>query len=283
MKRFLHPITIGLLLTALLFPTVTVQAQWTVYDPVASVHAIQQLQQWVAAIQKYETMIQNGMEQVTNLRSIMQQGEKMLLQYKISEWGKLIRLGFQLKWQVANLLTAQGRIFMGIQRRALNGILNPEQDLAEFERYLEYSIGRTAENEIYKTDQAIRADKEIQVIKEHNAQLSTQTAEFEQAIQSNEDSIQELMNCDNCPERDVQIQALKIQNDNLRTKQQAALKEFREQEEKLNKRVEAIRAVHNKGKMFGKEIEGVNKAWEDLSRESEETLTLFSKSRQARQ
>ena len=161
MTKITKPILIGILLSALLFPTATVQAQFTVYDPVANINSLNQLQQWITAITKYETMITKQIEQVTNLRTIMQHGEKMLGQFKISEWGKLIRMGFKLKWQIESLISAQGRIFMGIQRRALNGILNPQQDLEEFERYLVYSIGRTAEAEKYKLDQAIRGDREL--------------------------------------------------------------------------------------------------------------------------
>ena len=128
------PILTGILIAMFLLP-LPAQAQWTVFDPTANVNAIKQLQQWMQAIQKYEAMIQHHIEQVTNLQGILKEAEKMgKWQKEISSWGKVIRLGFQLKWQVANLLTAQGRIFMGIQRRALNGILNPEQDLAEFER-----------------------------------------------------------------------------------------------------------------------------------------------------
>ncbi len=283
MTKITKPILIGILLSALLFPTATVQAQWTVYDPVANINALNQLQQWLTAIQQYETMIQKNIQQVTNLRSILQSSEKLLAQYKISEWGKLIRMGFRLKWQIENLLTSQGRIFMGIQRRALNGILNPEQDLAEFERYLEHSIGRTAENELYKTDQVIRGDKEIITMKEQNIALSSQTAEFEQAILSREENIKELMNCDDCPDRDVQIAQLETQKEALRLKQQAALKEFREQQEKVEKRTEAIKATHSQGRMFGKEIDDTNKAWENLADETKETLTTFSKFRQKKE
>ena len=283
MTKFTKPILIGILLSALLFPTVSVQAQIAVYDPVANINALQQLQQWITTIQQYETMITKNIEQVTNLRSILQSSEKLLAQYKISAWGKLIRMGFKLKWQIENLLTSQGRIFMGIQKRALNGILNPEQDLAEFERYLEFSIGRTAENELYKTDQVIRGDKEIVTLKEHNLALSSQTAEFEQAILSREENIKELMECDECPDRDVQIAQLETQKEALRLKQQAALKEFREQQEKVEKRIEAIKSSHSKGRMFGKEIDDTNKAWENLADETKETLTTFSKFRQKKE
>jgi hypothetical protein len=66
MTKITKPILIGILLSALLFPTVTVQAQWTVYDPVANINALNQLQQWITTIQQYETMIQKNIEQVTN-------------------------------------------------------------------------------------------------------------------------------------------------------------------------------------------------------------------------
>ena len=280
MTKITKPILIGILLSALLFPTATVQAQFTVYDPVANINSLNQLQQWITAITKYETMITKQIEQVTNLRTIMQHGEKMLGQFKISEWGKLIRMGFKLRWQIESLISAQGRIFMGIQRRALNGILNPQQDMEEFERYLVYSIGRTAEAEKYKLDQAIRADQEIKKAIESMAALSAQTAEFEQAITSNEEAIKELEDCTDCTDRDVQLSQLKIQNEALRTKQQAALKEFREFDEKTTKRTAAIVNSHSKGKFFGKEIDEATKGWENLSKETEETLTIFSKHRQ---
>ena len=44
MTKITKPILIGILLSALLFPTATVQAQFTVYDPVANINSLNQLQ-----------------------------------------------------------------------------------------------------------------------------------------------------------------------------------------------------------------------------------------------
>jgi hypothetical protein len=280
-KKILQPILIGILISAFLFPAPT-YAQWTVFDPTANVNAIKQLQQWIQAIQKYETMITQGVESITNLQGILKQAETSFKWTKdISDWGKLIRMGFKLKWQVENFISMQGRAFMSIQRRAMSGIFNPDQDLRDFENYLKYSVGRTAEDEVYKINEAIKNDPQIKMHEDQIRELSEQTAHYQEEIENNEKQIEELQNCNDCSDKDQKILQLKLLNDQLTTKQQAAMKEYREIKEKAAIRAEAIAKAHDKHRFFGKQIKDATDGWEQLTKETEDLMDTFSKERKA--
>jgi hypothetical protein len=133
-------IMLGVVLAAALLP-VRAQAQWTVFDPasykIQIKNQIDQLSRWMQTVNQYTAMYENAVGQLTNLKGILQTADELLAHDKrmrsfISYWGQAIRMSFQVKNQLANLVTGAARAVMNIEQRLRNGIFDPEADRRDF-------------------------------------------------------------------------------------------------------------------------------------------------------
>ncbi|MGH9840141.1 MAG: hypothetical protein ACREEM_15275 [Blastocatellia bacterium] len=79
----------------------------------------------------------------------------------MSNWGQVIRLTFRVKNQLANLITGNIRAIANMERRLRNGIFDPEADKRDFEEYLRYGIGRTAQDTESELERLKRMDKGV--------------------------------------------------------------------------------------------------------------------------
>src|SRR5215813_5625402 len=180
--RFTEQILIGVLLAAMLTPT-TAQAQWTVFDPQnfgAQLKAqAQALSRWIDTINQYTRMYENAVGQLTHLQGILRTADELMARDKrmrtfISYWGQVIRLTFRVKNQLVNLVTGNLRAIANMERRLRNGIFDPEADRRDFEEYLRYGIGRTAQDTESELERLKLMDNQFERL-EHDHQIATET------------------------------------------------------------------------------------------------------------
>jgi hypothetical protein len=178
---FSKQLAIGVLLAALLTP---VQAQWTVFDPQnfgAQLKAqAAALSRWIDTVNQYTRIYENAVGQLTNLKGILRTADEMLAQDKkmrslMSNWGQVIRLTFRIKNQLTNLITGNIRAIANMARRLQNGIFDPEADKRDFEEYLKYGIGRTAQDTESELERLKRMDNQFERI-EHDHQIAAEKA-----------------------------------------------------------------------------------------------------------
>ncbi len=267
------PILIGVLIAALLAP-VQVQAQWTVFDPanysLQLKKQLEELNRWLATINQYTRIYENAIGQLTNLKGILRTADEMLAQDKrlrslMSNWGQVIRLTFRIKNQLVNLVTGNIRAIANMERRLRNGIFDPEADKRDFEEYLRYGIGRTAQDTESELERLKRMDNQFERL-EHDHQIAADNAAQLQAyLEGKKEEVERLKNCDDCTEKDRDMERLSFEVAKLEEKLTQAQAEAARLNDLKAKRAEAIYQVEMQRIHFGRTIRSMNGAWEGIT------------------
>lgn len=171
-------ITLGLLVGLLLLPAPVARAQWTVYDPAQFAlqleKKIEEAARWIETIshyaeeiEKYQNMIENQIKQITSLAGILKTVDEQLARHKkligtVARVGRTVRSIFQLKDQLARMVTCRIRAVQRIWQRLENGIFDPEQNRRDFEEYLRYTIGRSSQQAISHIELLANQDAQFQ-------------------------------------------------------------------------------------------------------------------------
>lgn len=106
-------------------------------------------QRWIETVNFYTTQIIGDIKRFTSLKGILSTVERQLglsddTLKALKDIGEIIRGAFTLKNSFLSLIRTRLSMIESLERRARQGIFNPQADLDDLEEYLRYSIGREA-------------------------------------------------------------------------------------------------------------------------------------------
>jgi hypothetical protein len=271
-------IALGVLLAAILLP-VPVRAQWTVFDPanygIQIKRQVEELSRWLDTINQYTRIYENAVGQLTNLQGILRTADELMAQDKrmrtfISYWGQVIRLTFRVKNQLTNLITGNLRAVANMEKRLREGIFDPDADRRDFEEYLRYGIGRTAQDTESELERLKRMDNQFERL-EHDHQIAADNAAQLQAyLEAKREEVERLKNCDDCTEKDRDLERLSFEVAKLEEKATKAQAEAARLLDLKAKRAEAIYQVETQRIHFGRTIRSMNRAWKGITTATQE-------------
>src|SRR5262252_5535398 len=157
-KSLLHHIALGLLIGVFIIPSPVANAQWTVFDP--SQYAFQVAKKVEEAnrwIQHYTNLAQ----QLTTLGGVLKAADDLVAKQKnaittVSNIGRTVRASYHLKDQIEANVTTRLETIKRIDERLKNGIFDPEQDMRDFDEYLQQSVGRSSQDTIATRERLAR-------------------------------------------------------------------------------------------------------------------------------
>ena len=278
MKQLLREITLGVLLAGFLLPA-PVQAQWTVFDPTSFTlqirKEVQEINRWIETIQQYTRMYTNAVGQLTNLQGILKTADELFAQDKrlrtlISNWGQVIRMSFQIRNQLINLITGNLKAIHNIAERLRNGIFDPAANRADFEEYLRNGIGRTAQNTESELERLKRMDNQFERLEYDHQIAADKAAQLQVFLNAKREEIERLKACLECTEKDRDIERLSFDlaklEEQFTTAQAASTRLF----DLKAKRAEEIYRVEMQRLHFGQSIRSMNKAWNGITTATQE-------------
>lgn len=276
--KIIHPIIIGVLIAVLLMP-VPAQAQWTVFDPTAYAlqvrKRVEELNRWLETVNQYTRMYENAVGQLTNLKGILKTADEFLAQDKhmrmfISNWGQVIRLSFRIKNQLVNLITGNIRALHNMAERLRNGIFNPAQDRADFEEYLRNGIGRTTQDTESELERLKRMDNQFERLEYEQQIAADKATQMQVYLEGKKEELERLKACDDCTEKDRDLERLSFEVAKLEEKLTTAQAEVTRLNDLKAKRAEAIYQVEMQRIQFGRTIRSMNRAWQGISQATQE-------------
>jgi len=270
---YFKQVVLGVLLAAILLPA-PARAQWTVFDPanykIQIKSQIDELNRWMQTVNQYMVMYENAAGQLTNLKGILRTADELLAHDKrmrrfISYWGQAIRMSFRVKNQLVNLVTGAARAVMNIEQRLRNGIFDPEANKRDFAEYLRYGIGRTAQDAESEVERLKRMDNQLERILYDHQRESEQLAELNAYIAAKKEEVERLKNCDDCTDKDRDMEQLSFEIAKLEEKATKAESEVSRLFDLKAKRAEEIYKVEEERTRFGRTIITMNKAWRGIA------------------
>jgi hypothetical protein len=264
---------LGVVLAAVLMPA-TAQAQWTVFDPTAYAlqikKRIEEINRWIETVNQYTRMYENAVGQLTNLKGILQTVDEALANERrmrtlVSNWGQAVRLSFKLKNQLVNLVTGSARAIMNIEQRLRNGIFDPEADKRDFAEYLRYGIGKTAQDTEAEFERLKKMDNQLERIVYDQQREAEQLAQLNTYITDKKEELERLKNCDDCTDKDRDMEQLSFEIAKLEEKSAKAEAEVSRLFDLKAKRVEEIYKIEEERTHFGRNIRNMNKAWRGIT------------------
>ena len=271
--NYLKPIILGVILAALLLP-VPVQAQFTVFDPanygLQIKKQIEEINRWLETVQQYTQMYENAVGQLTNLKGILKTVDQALAQERqmrhfISNWGQAIRLTFRLKNQLVNLVTGSARAIMNIAERLKNGIFDAEANKRDFEEYLRYGIGRTAQDTEAEFERLKKMDNQLERIIYDHQREAEQLAQLSTFLAAKKEEVERLKNCEECTDKDRDLEHLSFEIAKLEEKAARAEADVSRLFDAKAKRVEEIYKVEEERTHFGRNVRNMNQAWRGIT------------------
>ncbi len=159
----------------------------------------------------YQRMYENAVGQLTNLKGILRTADELLSQDKrlrslMSNWGQVIRLSFRIKNHLTNLITGNLRAIANMAQRLRNGIFDPEADGRDFEEYLRYGIGRTAEDTESALERLKKMDNQFERLGYDHQIAADKAAQLQVYLEGKKEEWKRLKNCDDCTEKDRDIE-----------------------------------------------------------------------------
>jgi chromosome segregation ATPase len=273
-----RPVIIGVLIAVLLMPF-PAQSQWTVFDPtnygLQIKKNVEELNRWLETINQYSRMYENAVGQLTNLKGILRTADELLSQDKrlrslMSNWGQVIRLSFRIKNQLTNLITGNIRAIANMAQRLRNGIFDPEADRRDFEEYLRYGIGRTAQDTESELERLKRMDNQFERLEYDHQIAADKAAQLQVYLEGKKEELERLKNCDDCTEKDRDLERLSFEIAKLEEKMTQAQAEVSRLNDLKAKRAEAIYQVEMQRIHFGRTIRSMNRAWKGMTAATQE-------------
>lgn len=284
-RSLLRETLCGLLLGLMILSAQPAQAQWATFDASAYTQRIKselkRLHEWTEKIRQYQTMYINGINQLTTLKGMLQLADKTLAKNKelallTNDISEIIRGSYQLQNQVKNMTRYQVAALQQIDDRLNNGIFDPDKDLADFEEYLIYSMGRNSRQTVRLMVETANADVLIQGWMAEKQGLEKQLAEANEklkALKKRLDIAQGNKNID--PESTQPLNEAILQTKLLI----ATLKEqISELNEKITTRASAYGIRLSDMENFGYQIESTKMAWAELQKTKDEIAKTFDAS-----
>ena len=272
------PILIGALIAALLYPA-PAQAQWTVFDPTNYAlqlkNKVEELNRWLETVNQYTRIYENAVGQLTNLKGILRTADEFLAQDKrlrsfVNNWGQIIRLSFLIKNQVVNLITGNLRALANMAGRLRRGLFDPEADKRDFEDYLRNGIGRTAQDTESELERLKKMDNQFERLEYDHQIAAEKAAQLQVYLEGKKEEWERLKACDDCTEKDRDLENLSFEIAKLEEKMTAAQAEVSRLNDLKAKRAEAIYQVEMQRIHFGRTIRSMSRAWQGITTATQE-------------
>jgi hypothetical protein len=266
-------IILGIVLAVVLLPA-PAQAQWTVFDPtnfsLQITNQIDSLNRWLETINQYTRMYENAVGQLTNLKGILRTVDDALaherkMRHFISNWGQAIRMTFRLKNQLVNLVTGAVRAVMNIEQRLRNGIFDPEANKRDFEEYLRYGIGRSAQDTEAELERLQKMDNQLERLNYDHQRESEQLAQLHTYITAKREELERLKDCDECTDKDRDLEQLSFEIAKLEEKAAKSEADISRLFDQKAKRVEEIYKMEEERRHFGGSVRHMNRAWRGMT------------------
>src|SRR5215471_14713049 len=138
-KSLLHQFMLGLLVGVFIMPPSVARAQWTVFDPAQyTLQVTKKVEEATRWIQHYTNLVQ----QLTTLGGVLKAADDLVAKQKnaittMSNIGRTVRASLQLERQLEAIITTRLETIKRIDDRLKNGIFDPEQDMRDFDEYLQ--------------------------------------------------------------------------------------------------------------------------------------------------
>lgn len=282
-KSLLREILCGLLLGLLIMPAQPAQAQFgfgIVFDPrqyaLQIEKRLEQAKRWADTIKHYQEIYTNAVNQLTTLRGVLQTVDRTLaknmelarLTYDI---GRIIRASYQLQNQVRNQVRYQIAALQQIDDRLKNGILDPDRDMADFEEYLLYSMGRNSRQTIQLAVRTAQADAQV-------SKWMTEKQKLHIDLTTAQGKLKELQDKLNQEENNPDPYVIQSLNESIqRTELQISNLEKRlsELDDKIQQRTAAYGLRLSEMENFGYQIESTKYMWRELQTTKDEIADTF--------
>jgi predicted nucleic acid-binding Zn-ribbon protein len=269
-------IVVGLTAMAVTLIPVPVRAQilgGIVHDPINYAlqveKRVEEAARWVQTIDHYIRMYENAVRQLTTLTGVLKTAEQHLGFHKetlttISSIGRTIRTSFRVKRLVEGLVVGQVRALKEIDDRLRNGIFDPEADRRDLEDYLRNGIGRTSQDALANMERLEKMDNTINRANYDIKRLSNNRAEAEDHIKQMQEQLEALKNCEECTEKDREIQALSVQIFQASQQQEQTNAQIEQLRQEILKRTEAIAEREEARLRFASQVTTLKDGWKKL-------------------
>jgi chromosome segregation ATPase len=244
-----------------------------VHDPTA--YALQvakraeELQRWIETIDHYVRMYENAVQQLTTLTGVLKTAEQHLGFHRqtlstISAVGRTIRTSFRVKGLLESLVVGRVRALKEIDDRLRRGIFDPEADRRDLEAYLKNGIGRTSQDALANMERLEKMDNTIARANYDIKRLSNNRAEAEEHIKQMQDALEALKNCEECTEKDREIQALSVQIFQASQQQEQTNAQIAQLRQQITERTERIAEREEARLRFGSQVTTLIDGWKKL-------------------
>jgi chromosome segregation ATPase len=280
----MQQVFIGLLLGLFIMPAPAAQAQWTVYDPAQYAlqweKRIEEANRWVQTISHYARMYENAVQQLTTLKGVFTQAEKLVFHNSVwlatmSDIGRTVRGVFLLKNQLEALVKTRIRAIKAINDRLHNGIFDPDADLRDLEEYLKDSIGRTSQDTVANLERLARMDNQLERLLYDMQTASARKAGAEaqkkqaQANLDKELAKPESQRCAAC------ITDLKQETANCELQITQLDAEINRLQAEIVTRTKKYNVVLEERVNFGQQVQSSNDAWKSFNQNKDELTKLL--------
>ena len=244
-----------------------------VYDPTNYAlqveKRVEEAARWVQTIDQYLRMYENAVRQLTTLIGVLKTAEQHLGFHQktlttISSIGKTIRTSFRVKRLVEGLVVGQVRALKEIDDRLRNGIFDPEADRRDLEDYLRNGIGRTSQDALANMERLEKMDNTIARANYDIKRLSNNRAEAEEHLKAMQDAVEQLKNCEECTEKDREIQALAVQIFQASQQQEQTNAQIEQLRQQITERTERIAEREEARLRFGSQVTTLKDGWKKL-------------------
>src|SRR5215831_7217148 len=230
---------------------------------------VEEAARWVQTIDHYARIYENAVRQLTTLMGVLKTAEQHLgfsrqMLTTISSIGQTIRTSFRIKRLVEGLVVGQATALKEIDERLRNGIFDPEADRRDLEDYLRNGIGRTSQDALANMERLEKMDNTIARANYDIKRLSNNRAEAEVHIKAMQDAVEQLKNCEECTEKDREIQALAVQIFQASQQQEQTNAQIEQLRQEITKRTEAIAEREEARLRFGSQVSTLIDGWKKL-------------------
>jgi len=278
-KTIFYQFSIGFLISTLLMPPQTVQAQWTVYDPaqytLQVTKKVEEANRW---IQHYTNLVQ----QLTTLKGVLEKTEDLVAKQRnaiatMSNIGRTVRGAFQLKNQVEAIVTSRIRALKSIDDRLRKGIFDPEADMRDFEEYLRNSLGRGSQDSVANLERLMRMDNKLRRLQDDLESASARKA----WAQGKQMATQEELNgelakpvSDRCAPCMVSLNQEMANYEILIAQIESEISRLRSE---IKERVRLYNIELEERAKFGQQVQSMNEAWSQFNNSLDELQRTLSK------
>ena len=230
---------------------------------------VEEAARWVQTIDHYRRMYENAVRQLTTLTGVLKTAEARIGFHRqtlttISSIGRTIRTSFRVRRLVEGLVVGQVRALKEIDDRLRNGIFDPEADRRDLEDYLRNGIGRTSQDALANMERLEKMDNTIARAHYDIKRLSNNRAEAEEHLRQMQEQLEALKNCEDCTEKDREIQALSVQIFQASQQQEQTNAQIEQLRQQITERTERIAEREEARLRFGSQVTILKDGWKRL-------------------